>query len=107
MCAQVPCIGCMCKFLHSLPGQVDVLGCHAAADPSPCAPHQVWATYSPVKNSVADARAKAAEGNPTHSATVAEMDLYKCNAVMLRDMAGENFLHACCEWVVGRNRRGG
>lgn len=30
---------------------------------------QVWATYSPVKNSPDDARAKAAEGNPTHSAT--------------------------------------
>jgi hypothetical protein len=27
---------------------------------------QVWATYSPVKNSPADARIKAAEGNPTH-----------------------------------------
>jgi len=52
-------------------------------------PPQVWATYSPVKNSAADARAKAAEGNPTHSATVAEMDLYKCNAEMLQMLAGE------------------
>jgi hypothetical protein len=30
-----------------------------------------------VKNSPADARAKAAEGNPTHSATTGEMDIYK------------------------------
>lgn len=41
---------------------------------------QVWATYSPVKNSPADARAKAAEGNPTHSATTGEMDIYKVRA---------------------------
>lgn len=40
-------------------------------------PVQVWATYSPVKNSPADARTKAAEGNPTHSATTGEMDIYK------------------------------
>jgi len=31
-----------------------------------CCYWQVWATYSPVKNSPADARIKAAEGNPTH-----------------------------------------
>jgi UDP-sugar pyrophosphorylase len=37
--------------------------------------NQVWATYSPVKNSAADARAKAAEGNPTHSATTGESQL--------------------------------
>lgn len=48
----------------------------------------MWATYSPVKNSAPDARAKAAEGAPTHSATAAEMDLFKCNAAMLRDLAG-------------------
>jgi hypothetical protein len=54
----------------------------------PLPPPQVWATYSPVKNSAADARAKAAEGNPTHSATVAEMDLYRCNATMLELLAG-------------------
>lgn len=42
-----------------------------------CICMQVWATYSPVKNSPADARAKAAEGNPTHSATTGEMDIYK------------------------------
>eukprot|EP00198_Chlamydomonas_reinhardtii_P000981 XP_001690316.1 UDP-N-acetylglucosamine-pyrophosphorylase [Chlamydomonas reinhardtii] len=31
--------------------------------------NQVWASYSPVKNSPADAAAKFKEGNPTHSAT--------------------------------------
>ncbi len=31
--------------------------------------NQVWASYSPVKNSPADALAKFKEGNPTHSAT--------------------------------------
>lgn len=48
-----------------------------------CWSFQVWATYSPVKNSPADARVKAAEGNPTHSATTGEMDIYKvpCNIV--------------------------
>jgi hypothetical protein len=44
---------------------------------------QVWATYSPVKNSPGDARTKGSEGNPTHSATTAEMDMYKCNCDML------------------------
>lgn len=50
---------------------------------------QVWATYSPVKNSPADARVKAAEGNPTHSATTGEMDIYKCNAHILEQLAGK------------------
>uniref|UniRef100_A0A383VCY8 UTP-monosaccharide-1-phosphate uridylyltransferase n=1 Tax=Tetradesmus obliquus TaxID=3088 RepID=A0A383VCY8_TETOB len=50
--------------------------------------NQVWATYSPVKNSPADARAKAAEGNPTHSATTGEMDIYKANCEALMLMAG-------------------
>jgi hypothetical protein len=63
---------------------------HAAADLSnaaylllcfPCCRLQVWATYSPVKNSPADARAKAAEGNPTHSAATGEMDIYKASVV--------------------------
>lgn len=31
--------------------------------------NQVWAAYSPVKNSPADARAKAGGGTPSHSAT--------------------------------------
>ncbi len=49
---------------------------------------QVWATYSPVKNNPADARIKAAEGDPTHSATAAEMDIYKANALTLQLAAG-------------------
>lgn len=41
--------------------------------------NQVWAAYSPVKNSPADAAAKAASGNPSHSATTGELDIYKTN----------------------------
>ncbi|KAF8062991.1 hypothetical protein HT031_003830 [Scenedesmus sp. PABB004] len=50
--------------------------------------NQVWATYSPVKNSPADARTKAAEGNPTHSATTGEMDFYKANCQALALLRG-------------------
>ncbi|BDA43416.1 UDP-sugar pyrophosphorylase [Coccomyxa sp. Obi] len=49
--------------------------------------NQVWAAYSPVKNSPADAAAKAAGGNPSHSATSGELDIYKTNCAALR-MAG-------------------
>lgn len=42
-------------------------------------PPQVWAAYSPVKNSPADAAAKAAAGGPSHSATTGELDVYHCN----------------------------
>ncbi|KAL6778455.1 USP2 [Auxenochlorella protothecoides x Auxenochlorella symbiontica] len=45
--------------------------------------NQVWAAYSPVKNSPADAAAKAAGGNPSHSATTGELDYYKANCKML------------------------
>ena len=47
----------------------------------PCAGRavQVWAAYSPVKNSPADARAKGAGGDPSHSAASGELDLYKAN----------------------------
>ena len=41
--------------------------------------HQGWAAYSPVKNSPADARAKVAAGNPSHSATAGELDIYQVN----------------------------
>ncbi|EIE22423.1 UDP-sugar pyrophosphorylase 1 [Coccomyxa subellipsoidea C-169] len=47
----------------------------------------VWAAYSPVKNSPDDARAKAAGGNPSHSATSGEVDIYRTNCAALR-MAG-------------------
>lgn len=40
---------------------------------------QVWAAYSPVKNSPPDARAKAAAGSPSHSATTGELDIYQAN----------------------------
>lgn len=39
--------------------------------------NQVWAAYSPVKNSLAEAGAKAAAGAPTHSAAAAEADAYR------------------------------
>lgn len=50
--------------------------------------NQVWATYSPVKNSPADAKAKADNGDPTHSATTGEMDIYKANCLTLKMLAG-------------------
>lgn len=40
---------------------------------------QVWAAYSPVKNSPKDAKAKAQGGNPSHSATTGELDVYQVN----------------------------
>ena len=40
---------------------------------------QVWAAYSPVKNSPADARVKAQAGSPSHSATTGELDIYQAN----------------------------
>ena len=40
---------------------------------------QVWAAYSPVKNSPPDAKAKAAAGSPSHSATTGELDIYQTN----------------------------
>ena len=39
----------------------------------------MWSTYSPVKNSPADALAKAKAGSPSHSATTGELDIYKTN----------------------------
>ncbi len=41
--------------------------------------NQVWAAYSPVKNSPADARAKGANGDPSHSAASGELDMYRAN----------------------------
>ena len=47
----------------------------------------MWAAYSPVKNSPADAAAKAKGGNPSHSATTGELDTYHANCrVRLRIM---------------------
>ncbi|KAL6747103.1 nucleotide-diphospho-sugar transferase [Haematococcus lacustris] len=50
--------------------------------------NQVWASYSPVKNNAVDARAKAKQGEPTHSATSAELDIYKTNSLLLQQLAG-------------------
>lgn len=46
--------------------------------------NQGWAAYSPVKNSPADAAAKAAAGNPSHSATTGELDAYETNCRVRR-----------------------
>ena len=46
--------------------------------------NQVHAAYSPVKNSVEEAQAKAASGNPQHSAASGEFDVYRTNCEMLR-----------------------
>lgn len=46
---------------------------------APLRPLQVWAAYSPVKNSPADARAKGAAGDPSHSAASGELDIFKAN----------------------------
>ena len=45
---------------------------------------QVWAAYSPVKNSPAEAAAKAASGGPSHSATSGELDSYQVNCRSMR-----------------------
>ena len=37
-----------------------------------------WVGYSPVKNSPADGADKFKGGNPTHTATSGEMELYAC-----------------------------
>lgn len=55
--------------------------------------NQVWATYSPVKNSVAEARAKVAAGGPSHSATAGECDVYKANCEMLEILGAVKQLH--------------
>ena len=39
----------------------------------------VWLAYSPVKNSPDEALAKAKSGNPTHSATSSELEVYERN----------------------------
>lgn len=44
----------------------------------------VHAAYSPVKNSVSEAQAKAAGGNPQHSAASGEFDVYQANCEMLQ-----------------------
>ena len=48
--------------------------------------NQVWAAYSPVKNSLAEAAAKGAKGEPTHSAAAAEADAYRANCFLLSSL---------------------
>lgn len=91
--AQADCLRCCCAWeVGSLcPAECVyarvhcrcILCLHAGAAHSPqatcfacagarmrlCTCPQVWASYSPVKNSPEDARAKQQQGNPTHSAT--------------------------------------
>ena len=56
--------------------------------------NQVWAAYSPVKNSLTEAAAKGAKGEPTHSAAAAEADAYRANCFLLTALGakvgGEN-----------------
>ncbi|GJP47658.1 hypothetical protein CLOM_g6836 [Closterium sp. NIES-68] len=46
----------------------------------------VWLAYSPVKNNLRDAVAKVAAGTPPHSATSAELHLYRANCLILRHL---------------------
>ena len=48
--------------------------------------NQTWAAYSPVKNDPASAADKARAGDPSHSATSGELDLYKVNCKMLQTL---------------------
>ncbi|QDZ20571.1 UTP--glucose-1-phosphate uridylyltransferase [Chloropicon primus] len=47
---------------------------------------EVWVAYSPVKNSPAEALAKAEAGNPSHSATTGELDIYRANCNVLKHL---------------------
>ncbi|KAK3272005.1 hypothetical protein CYMTET_19672 [Cymbomonas tetramitiformis] len=49
----------------------------------------VWAAYSPVKNSPAEARAKVAAGTPSHSACAGELDIYNANCQVLRMLGAD------------------
>jgi len=47
----------------------------------------VWAAYTPVKNSPEEGRAKVKGGSPSHTASSGEMDMYAANCKLLQ-MAG-------------------
>ena len=49
----------------------------------------VWAAYSPVKNSPSEALAKFKSGNPSHSATTGELDIYEANCKVLRHLGAK------------------
>ena len=50
---------------------------------------EAWAAYSPVKNSPEDAAAKVRGGNPSHSATSGEIDIYNANCRVLKMLGAE------------------
>ena len=50
---------------------------------------EVWLAYSPVKNSPKEALAKATAGNPSHSATTGELDIYTANCNILKHFGAE------------------
>ena len=52
-----------------------------------------WVGYSPVKNSPADGVAKFKGGNPTHTATSGEMEVYGCGAELM-NLAGASMAKA-------------
>jgi UDP-sugar pyrophosphorylase len=58
---------------------------------------EVWVAYSPVKNSPDEALAKAKAGNPSHSATTGELDIYRANCNILKHLGAniENPLKTC------------
>jgi hypothetical protein len=45
---------------------------------------EVWAAYSPVKNSPEEGRDKAKSGSPSHTATSGELDVYAANCRLLQ-----------------------
>ena len=62
---------------------------------------QVWAAYSPVKNSPKDAAAKAEGGGPSHSATTGELDVYQVNCRFVAHILG--FLHTIVHGIFVRD----
>ena len=58
----------------------------------------MWAAYSPVKNSPPDARAKAAAGSPSHSATTGELDIYQANCRWATELVVR--CHSCCHTLI-------
>ena len=50
---------------------------------------EVWNAYSPVKNSPEEALKKFQSGNPSHSATTGEFDIYTANARILEHLGSK------------------
>ena len=82
--------------------QTALHGACTAQTASLALPHwQVWAAYSPVKNSPVDAAAKAAGGNPSHSATTGELDMYMTNCKVRKSKLVRNGCKRKCLARVG------